>query len=260
MKNSIVLLLFLSVFQAYYSQEITGVATYKSFVKMDMKMDSTQVSAEMREQIRQMVIQQTQKEYELQFNNNESLFKEKTKLDKPGNNMFENAVVSTYGGLESVYQNLKEGHQTSQRDILGKMFLINDTLGNKGWKLQKETKNIGEYVCFKAVLPTEEGGEPAENNEKETVAWYTPQIPLGFGPMGYGGLPGLILELKAGDVTYLCNQIVLNSKKGMDISVPTGGKEVSKEEFERIKDKKLQEKQEHTHLRNSHTIEIKVGG
>ena len=30
----------------------------------------------------------------------------------------------------------------------------------------------------------------------DIVAWYTPQIPVSHGPAEFGGLPGLILELK----------------------------------------------------------------
>lgn len=261
-------LLLLSViffsFQISYSQEITGIATYKSFMKFDLKMDSTQVNAEMREQIKQLLKQQTQKEYDLHFNKNELLFKEKEKLAAPGNSMFENASVSSFGGIGILYQNLKENLEIHQSEILGKMFLVSDTLQKHEWTLEKETKNIGEYVCFKATLTTVlEDKETGENKESVVTAWYTPQIPVAGGPSGHGGLPGLILEVQSGDVTYLCNQIVLNPKAGVTIAPPNKGKAVSKDEFEEIKEHKLQEMQEQTSFpagSNSRTIEIKVGG
>ena len=249
-------------FQMSYSQEITGIATYKSFVKLDLKIDSTQVSSEMRAQIEQMVKQQTQKEYDLQFNKDELLFREKEKLAAPGNTMFENAMISSVGGIGILYQNLNENLEVHQADILGKMFLVSDSLKHHDWTLEKETKNIGEYVCFKAtqsnVFKNEETGK---NEESVIVAWYTPQIPIGGGPMGHGGLPGLILEIQSGDVTYLCNQIILNPKGGVKIAPPKNGKKVSKEEFEEIKEKKLLEMQKQSsNSGNSKTIEIRVGG
>lgn len=223
-------------------------------------MDSTQVSAQMRDQIKQMLKEQTQKEYELQFNKDESLFKEKEKLAKPGNTIFANATVSSYGGIGVIYQNLKEKQTIHQSDILSKMFLVTDSIKSPDWILEKETKNIGEYVCFKATQSYTVKNESGEEMEKETVAWYTPQIPIPFGPMGNGGLPGLILEVKSGDVTYLCNQIVLNPKKGVIIAPPTKGKKVSREEFDEIRDQKLQESNGQRDFKGNKTIEIKIGG
>ncbi|HLW32241.1 MAG TPA: GLPGLI family protein [Aequorivita sp.] len=264
MKKTTYLLLplILFVFQMSYSQEITGIATYKSFAKLDLKMDSTQVSAEMRDQIKQMIKQHTQKEYDLYFNKNEMLFKEKEKLAAPGNKMFENASVSSFGGIGVMYQNLKENLEIHQTEILGKMFLVSDTLQKHEWTLEKETKNIGEYVCFKATRTSVlENKETGENRESVITAWYTPQIPVAGGPSGHGGLPGLILEVQSGDVTFLCNQIILNPKNGVNIAAPKKGQMVSKEEFEAIKEKKLMEMQEQTSFpSNSKTIEIRVGG
>lgn len=263
MKNTSVLFLslILCVFQLSYSQDITGIATYKSFVKLDLRMDSTQISAEMHDQIKQLIRQETQKEYELQFNKNEMLFKEKEKLAAPGNTMFENATVTSYGGIGVLYQNLEENLEIHQSEILGKMFLVSDTLQKHEWTLEKETKNIGEYVCFKATFRyVLENKETGENKENIITAWYTPQIPVSAGPMGYGGLPGLILEVQSGDVTYLCNQIVLNPKRGVTIAPPKKGTTVSKEEFEKIKEQKRKEREEQTDFPGSKSIEIRVGG
>lgn len=263
MKKStfLLLLIIIFVFQISYAQEITGIATYKTFAKLDLKMDSTQVSAEMRDQIKQMIAQQTQKEYDLQFTKNEFLFKEKEKLETPGNTMFANATVTSFGGIGVLYQNVKENLEIHESDILGKLFLVADTLQKFDWTLGKETKNIGEYICFKATHKyISENKKTGENEEKLVTAWYTPQIPVNAGPNGHGGLPGLILEVQSGDVTFLCNQIVLNPKNGVNIAPPKKGKTVSKEEFEEIKEKKLLEMQEQTPYPGEKTIEIKVGG
>ena len=45
-------------------------------------------------------------------------------------------------------------------------------------------------------------------------AWYTPEIPMPYGPIGYGGLPGLILQLERSHVIFIAKEITLN---------PTGG-------------------------------------
>jgi len=66
----------------------------------------------------------------------------------------------------------------------------------------------------------------------QVEAWYTLQIPLRHGPAEYWGLPGLILEVSAGNTTMLCSQIVLNPKDGIDIKIPEKGKEVTKKEYQ----------------------------
>lgn len=55
------------------------------------------------------------------------------------------------------------------------------------WSLEKEHKSILGYNVSKAT--TEYAG-------REWVAWYTEDIPLQYGPYLFGGLPGLILEVK----------------------------------------------------------------
>lgn len=249
------------LFKISYSQEITGIASYKSFAKFDLKLDSTKVNSEMQKQITQLVNQQTQKEYELRFNNFESVFKEKEILETPGYSLFPGATVTISGGFGALYENLKENRTTDQKDLYGKLFLVKDTLKKQDWKLEKETKNIGEYTCFKATRTRiSENASTGEKKEIPIVAWYTPQIPIAFGPLGFGGLPGLILEITDGDLSYLCNQIILNPKNGVDVAEPSKGKKVSREEYEKIETKKTKEIQERSDFPGNKSIEIRVGG
>ena len=53
---------------------------------------------------------------------------------------------------DSTYKNSKENRFTNQSDLYGKIFLIKDALKQPEWQLEKETKNIGNYTCFKATF------------------------------------------------------------------------------------------------------------
>ena len=66
----------------------------------------------------------------------------------------------------------------------------------------------------------------------EVEAWYSPQIPVGHGPSEFWGLPGLILEISAGDTIMLCSKIVLNPKEDLEIKAPDKGKEINKKEYQ----------------------------
>jgi GLPGLI family protein len=103
------------------------------------------------------------------------------------------------------------------------------------WKLENETKQIGSYLCYKAT------SEQVVVNPKKTfkhpiVAWYCPSIPLNFGPKGYSGLPGLILELQERNTLFGVQKINV-AEKNVIIKKPNDGKIVTQEEFDKITSK-----------------------
>ena len=135
-----------------------------------------------------------------------------------------------------------------------------------------ESKQIGEYLCLKATatIPTREltlynfswsDLRPAKtdstNTNKEPVvkmteieAWYTPQIPIKNGPGAFWGLPGLILEVSAGNQTMLCSKIVINPKEKIKIEAPSKGKEITKNEYQSTIRSKMIEMRDNRGRRN----------
>lgn len=77
--------------------------------------------------------------------------------------------------------------------------------------------------------------------EVTVTAWYTPEVPINQGPGEYWGLPGLILEVSAGQTTIVCSKIVMNPKEKAEIKAPNKGKEVTQEEFDKIVKDKMEE-------------------
>ena len=106
-----------------------------------------------------------------------------------------------------------------------------DELRSSIQKLNVEKKNVTRTLRREIEIP----------KEIEITAWYTPQIPTSTGPGEYGGLPGLILELNAHRTTILCSKIEMNTKDTSDIKKPTKGKEVSREEYQKIVKEKTEE-------------------
>ena len=138
---------------------------------------------------------------------------------------------------------------------------MKDVLQPIEWNLGSETKQIGNYSCFKATasVPTNEltwysfSWDKLRNTTAsdstgtidvkmtQVEAWYTLQIPVRHGPLEYWGLPGLILEVSADNTTMLCSKLVLNPDKIIKIEAPNKGKEVSKIEYQDIITKKMKE-------------------
>ncbi len=271
-------LFFTSIISA---QDFKGIATYKSQRKMNIKMDSTQMNDEMQQQMMAMLKKQFEKEYTLEFSNTESLYKEAESLEKPTGGNTSGIQIEILGSGEGdiLYKNLTEERYTSQNDVFGKIFLVQDQLETPEWKLEKETKKIGEYTCFKAtfkrkvmksssltmsVNSKEEPKEPKQKEIEQTVtAWYTLQIPVKHGPGNYSGLPGLILEVSDGEETILCSKIIINPKEGLKIEEPKKGKKVNQKEYDTIIEKKMNEMNEQfnsTRHDDGNTIEIRIGG
>jgi len=172
------------------------------------------------------------------------------------------------------FKNIKEKRYVNKLEVMGKRFLIKDTIPNFKWELSSETKNIGRYTCYKATFSREEDqthlsmedGEAKESTTKVTVvttAWYTIEVPVSNGPKEFGGLPGLILELKEGELTIVCTEIVLNSSDKILIQEPKKGKEISEIKYKEIMDQKTKEMMERFKSKrggSGHQIEFRIGG
>lgn len=274
-------MLFTSVLVA---QDLQGIATYKTQRKVDIELDSTQFNDEMQERMMAMLKKQFEKTYNLEFTATESVYKEEEGLDNPSNTVNSGGmmlVVAGTGGSDVLYKNTAENRFVNQTEVLSKQFLVKDAIEEREWTLEKETKNIGEYTCFKATAKRTvtmmssfsssdgAGGDAEESKEEEIeqtiTAWYTPQIPVKTGPGQYGGLPGLILEVSDGSETILCSKIVLNPKNGVSIKEPSKGKEVTQEEYEVIMEEKMKEMNERYQSDgrrggHSNSFKIRIGG
>ena len=67
-------------------------------------------------------------------------------------------------------------------------FVYPDSVPSLEWNFSdEETDSIMGYDCRKATV---------EFAGRSYTAWFTPEIPLPFGPYKFGGLPGLILKLE----------------------------------------------------------------
>ncbi|WP_237274682.1 GLPGLI family protein [Tenacibaculum ovolyticum] len=246
MKKSIFLIiLFLGA--TIYAQNFQGKATYKTFRKVDFKMGEEKGApkSDMQKKIQEQLRKQFQQTYTLNFNKSKSTYTQNKKLSAPQTNSGSFKIMTMGSGADVLYKNIATKKYVNKTEISGKRFLIKDELEDFGWKISGETKNIGNYTCYKATKSKEEertsfsmtDGKQEERKEKviiETVAWYTPQVPISNGPEGYWGLPGLILEIQEGKQTIVCSEIVLNTSGKIQIKEPLKGKKVTQEKFDEI--------------------------
>lgn len=245
-------------------QEFQGQAFYFSKSTMELGSWGARMSEAQKKQVQSRLKNRLEKTFILNFNKEASVFNEEDKLDAWA------GATDSWGNNFSrgeQYKNVKENALVQSQEFYGKQFLVKDELQAIAWKMGTESKQIGQYMCFKATasVPTSEltwydfswsnlrattQKESDSTNVKPTAtevkmteveAWYTPQIPVGHGPGEYWGLPGLILEVNAGNTTMLCSKIVMNPKEKIKIEAPDKGKVISKSEYQATISEKMQE-------------------
>ena len=258
--NSILVTVFVlttSLKENVTKKEFQGKAYYFSKSTMSLGNFGARFSEAQKKQIMSRLKNRLEKKYVLTFNKQESMFFEEEKLDAVSGATDSWGKNFTPGDQ---YKNIKENAQIQNQEFYGKNFLVKDKLQAIEWKMGAETKKIGNYTCYKAtaLVPTNDltwytfswnrlSNDSAKKDEKKMIkmtqveAWYTPQIPVSHGPSEYWGLPGLILEVSAGDSTLLCYEIVMNPKERTKIKAPKKGKVVTKSEYQSIISKKMKE-------------------
>ena len=244
------------------ANDFQGKATYISKSRLELGTWGARMSEARKKQIAARLKNRLEKEFVLVFNKEESLFTEQEQLDAIS------GATDSWGknfAAGENYKNVKSDKQIQQQEFYGKKFLVKDQLQPMTWTLGNETKKIGNYNCFKATtfIPTDDllwysfswsrmrttndsEEKTTEVDDKsvditEVEAWYTPQIPVRHGPSEYWGLPGLILEVSAGETTMLCSKIVLNPSDVIEIEAPSKGSVVTKSEYQDLIQNKMVE-------------------
>ncbi len=207
----------------------TGTITYK---KISNPIDLTKADISIQEQLVKTSKESDKIEYVLNFNEFEVYFYAKKILLQE--NMF-NAYVIIGGGKLKLYQNKKtqESREYIDSKRVGQVILNKKVLYD--WTLTNESKNIDGYKCFKATSPYfKEDGTKNENPNLMITAWYCPEIPVKLGPLGYGDLPGLIIELQTKMSTFVAKTINLNPEIVPEIDKLTSQKAISEETYKEM--------------------------
>jgi GLPGLI family protein len=279
LKLTFTFIVLLYALNTFAQNDFQGKAYYMSKTTMDMdQWGGREMSPDQKKRIEENMKSFLEKEYILTFNKSESIYKEDEKLEAPGSGGGWGGFASSFTGGPK-YKNVKNQELLQDQEFFGKQFLIKDDLKPLEWKMGTETKQIGQYTCFKATATkvldefdwrsmrrrtppppkkkdsTDSGDSAKADSDDpmneievpktiEVVAWYTPQIPINQGPDDYWGLPGLILEVNADRTTILCTKIVMNPEEKEDINKPKKGDEVTQAQYNDIVTKKMTEMRE----------------
>ncbi|MEK9516561.1 MAG: GLPGLI family protein [Flavobacteriaceae bacterium] len=257
MKNYNSFLLLSLVTFSLFAQDFQGKAYYMSKSKINPEFGKN-IPPERKKRIMERMKSDMEKTYVLDFNSTVSLFYEEERLDVSGGNGRFN-FMSFMNPIQGViHKEYATKTFTNRVELFGKYFLIKDTLPESKWVLSGESKNIGQYLAYKATLTREipqevfqfgrqsdnDSGQKPKMKKVNITAWFSPQIPVSTGPAKHGGLPGLILEVSTDNTTMLCTKVVMNPKEKIKIKELKKGTKVGLEEYEKIRKDKIEEMRE----------------
>lgn len=101
-------------------------------------------------------------------------------------------------------------------------YLIVDTSKKFNWIFWDDTKLVLGYKCKPALMINEKNDS--------TLVWFTLEIPEPYGPVGFYGLPGLVLEVY--DQRWNSNYIADRIEKGpFSVVFPKEGKIISSKDY-----------------------------
>lgn len=161
-------------------------------------------------------------EYELIFNKNLSEFRQSNKMIPESIDFRNGSVILS---TNKIFQKEGFSYLEDPQNMFPKNSFIVKRTHPSNWELTNESKIIENYLCFKAIL--------RDSNLKNAIkvfVWFCPDIPYSFGPVGHGGLPGLILSVTEGNISYHAKKILfdVNEKPNFDLK----GKEISNAEYQ----------------------------
>lgn len=100
------------------------------------------------------------------------------------------------------------------------------------WKWEPEPEGstvILGYTCRKASSTDASG--------QILTVWYAPDIAVPDGPVTYGGLRGLILQVESDDFIIKAGNVTVDPENKTDIQMPQAGEYLTKGEFDALKRK-----------------------
>lgn len=233
MKYFLSILITITFFLGVNAQNTSGKIIYQEVI--NTKPDMAKAEEQGWAQWANMVPETMTFKKQLIYNEKSSMYVNiKIETDDEEKNMMKRMMRRYSNANNQTYRSTETNTFVEQQDFMGKTFLIKGEPKKIVWKMTGEMKIIMSYPCLKATY----------TDSTETLeAWFTTEIPVFIGPEKYGQLPGMILELssKKDKKTLIATSIEFKEVNSTELSEPIEGKEVTREQYNKIVRKKMEE-------------------
>lgn len=174
-------------------------------------------------------------QFELIIDNESSLFRIIDRLEEKDNMDYKISAIIN-GGTIIYYKNINSKEKIYQAELQGQKFNIQLPFEQYKWEISQEYKYINGFKCYKATTSFEKADKGRGTLKSYSpIVWFTPEIPLPYGPKGLDGLPGLVLEATIDGFDYIySSKIIFDDNSNNKIENPAKGKTITEDEFQNI--------------------------
>lgn len=235
-----------AVISAQSLNSFSGTVTYQLVTDMEkgktaldkMEKENPDLYAVSGKSIRSMLRIEKELQFELQFTAEQS-FWQITAGQEPEDfeeaMAYQMAVIMATDAKKSYFIDREKNIRIYQADLNGGLVNIVEAPKKFNWTITENEKCVGGRTLFEATTQEEQSDKNGNPIIKKITAWFTPDIPVSFGPAGYDGLPGLILEVKFNDDQsrgFVATTIEVNRNKEVKpIRKPKAVGEMTVQEF-----------------------------
>lgn len=218
------------------AQSASGKISYKETIQFNIDLKGAEVQGISADQLAALLPKENVSNKVLYYTADAALYDndkkdENTDATEAANGM--HVMMKMIGNDTRVYQDMKAGKTITEQGFMSRKFLITSDVKKEAWKLTGKQKEILGYPCQQATML---------RDTLTITAWFTPAIPVSAGPMGYGGLPGMILSLNDGNhYTIEATKVEPGNIDAKLVAKPKDGKKVTEAEFKKIMTDKMKE-------------------
>lgn len=166
---------------------------------------------------------------------------------KPTESKYEDSEEEAEPGMEGwsnrkevffMKRNFGENKLYDGITMLGKTFLVHDTLAPPSWKILNDMKEVAGHICMNASWSD-------TLRKQNIIVWFALDFPNSSGPDRFYGLPGMILEVDINDGALVMTADKIDLKPlttELDVPQKLKGKKINSAEYQELLEKQIKER------------------
>ncbi len=169
----------------------------------------------------------------LHFNMDESKYEDSEEEAEAGNEGWSNRKDVFF-----MKRNFKENTLYDGITMLGKTYLVHDSIVPPAWKILNDMKEVAGHICMNASLT-----DTIRN--QRTIAWFALDMPVSAGPERFFGLPGIILEvnINEGALLMTADKITMQAlTTELEVPAKIKGKKIDSPGLNKLIEKQIKER------------------
>jgi GLPGLI family protein len=169
----------------------------------------------------------------LHFNAVESKYEDSEEEAEPGMEGWSNRKETFF-----MKRNFNDNTLFDGITMLGKTYLVHDTITPPAWKILNDMKEVAGHICMNASLKD-------TVRHQDIIVWFALDMPNSAGPERFIGLPGIILEvdINNGALVMTADKIDLKPLT-TELAVPEKikGKKINSAEYQKLIDEQIKDR------------------